>query len=289
MVLATTIVIAVPVILFLYLLLSRGVQFVRTGIQWIEEGKISDLLGLPVFERIESWYIGLFGESQSLRQQVISLTDSIAKGFVNSGVRLFGDAINLVSGFSIFVFVLFFLFRDGEAMAEAVRDLLPMKRSRTERIFKQINNVTQGVLLGTFLVSCIQGVLGGLGLMIVGIPGFVWGTAIGFSSMIPMVGTFLITIPVTVYLFLTGAYIKGAFFAVWAFAVVGGIDNILRPLFMHGRARMSPFFVFLGVIGGISYFGVSGLLYGPLAIALTMVIISIYRAEFSGVLRSNRK
>jgi predicted PurR-regulated permease PerM len=289
MVLSATIVIAVPVFMFLYLLLSQGVEFVRAGIQWIEAGKFGEMLDLPVFSKIENWYIGLFGESLSIRQQIVSLTESIAKGFVNSGLRLFGDAVNLVSGISIFVFMLFFLFRDGKGMADALRDLLPMRRAQTDRVFKQINNVTQAVLLGTFLVSCIQGVLGGIGLMIVGIPGLVWGTAIGFSSMIPMVGTFLITIPVTAYLFLTGAYWQGAFFAVWAFAVVGGIDNILRPLFMHGRAQMSPFFVFLGVFGGISYFGVSGLVYGPLIIALTMVVINIYRTEFSGVLRSNRR
>ncbi len=288
MVVLTTFVIVVPVFLFLVVLLTQGADFVRSGVEWLRQGRLQQLLDLEVVDKIERWYTDVFGRPPEIRNQLVALGEAAARGFVNGGMKLFGNTLDLISKFGIFVFVLFFLFRDGPEMIDALRDLLPMRRTQTDRIFAQINDVTQAVLLGTFLVSFIQGVLGAIGLLIVGIPALVWGTAIGFSSMIPMVGTFLITVPIIAYLFLTGSYWQGVFFVFWAFLVVGGIDNILRPFFMKGRARMSPFFVFLGVIGGISYFGVSGLLYGPMVIALTMVILRIYRVEFSGELDASR-
>jgi predicted PurR-regulated permease PerM len=289
MVLLATVVIALPLLAFLFLLIVQGVEFIRGGVVWISSGGLDRLSELPVFTTIEGWYSGVFAQSKPLGDQLVSMSESFAKGLVNSGVKFFGNTVTLVSRFGIFVFTLFFLYRDGPRMAENLRDMLPMRRRQTNRIFAQVKDVTHAVLLGTFLVALIQGALAAVGLAIVGVPGLVWGTAIGFSSMIPMVGTFLITAPMTVYLFTTGALWKGVFFGIWALLVVGGIDNLLRPLFMKGKARMSVFFVFLGVIGGISYFGMSGLIYGPLVIALTMVVLGLYRSEFSGMLKTNRR
>lgn len=288
-VLLSTVIIVVPVFVFLFLLLSEGAKFARLGIEWIGEGRILELLDHPVVTRLETWMDDVFGDTVDLRQQLLAVSERIGVSFVNAGVKLFGNAVDLISDFGIFVFVLFFLYRDGDRMIDSFRRLLPMRRSQTDRIFAQVNHVTRAVLFGTFLVALIQGALGGIGLAVVGIPALVWGTAIGFSSMIPIVGTFLITAPVTAYLFISGSYWQGAFFSVWALVVIGGIDNILRPLFMKGRAQMSPFFVFLGVIGGVSYFGMSGLIYGPLIIALTMVVLTIYRSEFASDLRRSRR
>ena len=167
-------------------------------------------------------------------------------------------------------------------MAQGLKDVLPMRPAQKQAIFERIRDVTRAVVFGTFVIAIIQGVLGGVGLAIVGIPGLIWGTVLGFSSMIPIVGTGLVSVPAVGYLVATGQLWQAVFFALWAFVLVGGVDNYLRPFLMQGRAAMSPFYIFLATIGGISFFGLPGLVYGPLVIGFTAVMFYVYGVEFGG-------
>ena len=118
-----------------------------------------------------------------------------------------------------------------------------------------------------------------------GLPGLVWGTVMAFASMIPVIGTGLVTFPAIVYLFAAARYWQAIFFTLWAFVLVGGIDNYLRPFLMKDGARMSPFYIFLAVIGGLAVFGIPGIVYGPLIIGFTGIVIYLYRSEYRGELR----
>jgi predicted PurR-regulated permease PerM len=140
--------------------------------------------------------------------------------------------------------------------------------------------VGRSVLLGGFLTMLCQGVAGAIGFAIVGIPAFFWGTVLGFSSLVPVVGTALVWIPAVAYLAAVGE-IKGAIFlSLWSIVVVGSIDNFLRPFLMRGEGKMSTLYLFLAIIGGVKYFGMAGILYGPLILGLASVMLAIYRVEY---------
>jgi predicted PurR-regulated permease PerM len=277
-------IILIPVSGFLLLLFTQGASLLRDVSSRLEEDAQGSLLDLPILEDLQSLIErtlpGAEVQGTSVSEQLAGVVDSAVQFLVNNGVMVFGNVADVVAKFFILLFLLFYLVRDGSTMAERLRELLPLREDQTTRIFDKITDVTRAVVFGTFAVAALQGVLGGVGFRIVGLPGLVWGTVIGVSSLIPIVGTGLVTVPAIVYLFLNELYWQSIFFAVWATVLVGGVDNYLRPFFMRGQARMSPFYIFLAIVGGLATFGLSGLIFGPLIIAIAIVVVEIYREEY---------
>ena len=107
-----------------------------------------------------------------------------------------------------------------------------------------------------------------------------------FASLIPVVGAAIIWIPAAVYLFVSGQWGYGLFLVLWFSVVVGLLDNLIRPLFMKGPANMSTLLIFFSIMGGLNYFGLIGLLYGPLIFGLTTVLLYIYSLEFQPLLNN---
>ena len=134
--------------------------------------------------------------------------------------------------------------------------------------------------MGTFVTAIAQGAAGGIAFTIAGLPGLFWGMVMAFASLIPMVGTALIWIPAAVYLLIWVHWGWALFLVIWCVVLVGGIDNILRPLFMQGSAKMSTLLIFFSILGGINLFGLLGILYGPLIFGLAMILLYIYDLEF---------
>jgi predicted PurR-regulated permease PerM len=99
-----------------------------------------------------------------------------------------------------------------------------------------------------------------------------------------VVGTALIWLPAAIYLMITGDWGWGIFLVIWGVAVVGSIDNFLRPLFMQGSSSMSTVIIFFSLLGGIHAFGLMGLLYGPIIFTITLVLFRLYEQEFQGFL-----
>jgi len=277
-------IVVVPVSAFLLLLFTQGASLLRELSAQLEQGGTGGLLDLPFLHRMQELIERTLPEADlagfSLGEQLAGFADSAVQYLVRNGVAIFGNIADVVAKFFILLFLLFYLVRDGERMVERLRGLLPLREAQTTRIFAKIQDVTRAVVFGTFAVAALQGLLGGIGFVIVGLPGLIWGTVIGVSSLIPVVGTALVTVPAILYLFVNELYWQTAFFTVWATVLVGGVDNYLRPFFMRGQAQMSPFYIFLAIVGGLTTFGLSGLVFGPLVVALAIVVVEIYRDEY---------
>ncbi|MFW5684974.1 MAG: AI-2E family transporter [Spirochaetota bacterium] len=276
--------ILIPASGFMLLLFTQGASLLRDLSDRLDEGMETSLLEFPMLERlqslIETRLPDASNDGASLSEQLSGVADSAVQFLVSNGVTIFGNIADVVAKFFILLFLLFYLVRDGASMVARLRDLLPLRDEQTSKIFDKVRDVTRAVVFGTLAVAALQGLLGGIGFRIVGLPGLVWGTVIGVSSLIPVVGTGLVTIPAVAYLFFNELYWQSAFFTIWAAVLVGGVDNYLRPFFMRGQARMSPFYIFLAIIGGLATFGLSGLVFGPLIIAIAIVVVEIYREEY---------
>ena len=178
------------------------------------------------------------------------------------------------------LFVLFFLLRDHDTIIAAIRHILPLSRSQEDKLLEEVEKVSKSAVMGSFLTAIAQGFAGGIGMWLAGFQGLFWGTMMGFASFIPVVGTALIWIPAAIFLFLTGDTTWGIFLTIWSVAVVGSIDNLLRPFLMQGSAGMNTLMIFFSLLGGLHLFGLIGLIYGPLIFAITMVLFNIYEEEF---------
>jgi predicted PurR-regulated permease PerM len=175
------------------------------------------------------------------------------------------------------LFVLFFVLRDGPAMAQQVVTLLPIEGQRRTLLQRHLTDMTRAVFLGLGLTAVAQGVLLGVGFWIAGLPSpLVFGVLGVILALVPMVGPALLWIPGAIWLATRGETGYAIFLALWGSIVVGLVDNLLRPLLISGRAEVPTLAVFVGVIGGLAAFGFIGLFLGPIVLGL---LIALFRFE----------
>ncbi len=144
-----------------------------------------------------------------------------------------------------------------------------------------MRTVTQAVLYGQVLTAVIQGALGGLGLLVLGVPNALfWGAMMMITAFVPVLGTPLIWVPAGVGLIMDGAITRGALLLAYGVIVVMNIDNFLRPRLVSERAKVHPVLILIGVLGGLRVFGFIGMLVGPLILALLVALIKFYEQNY---------
>ncbi len=203
------------------------------------------------------------------------------------GTALYGLLPNVVGGAGRFAFgvlllflMLFVLLLRGPELLEMLIQILPIGESRSRRILGRLERTIQGVFLGSITTALIQGTVAGVGFWLLGFQNqLVWAVLVAGAGLIPIVGTGLILVPATVYLAFTGQGAEAIAMAAIT-AVVGTVDNLVKPLLIHERAAVHPLLVFIGIFGGLSTLGGMGLLYGPLLVACLTEMVRIYRLEF---------
>lgn len=210
----------------------------------------------------------------------------VSSGFLVSQVKGIAQNVFLFAlNFIVALFTLFFFLRDGRDFCYRVRRLLPMDQDHQERLFNNIVGSVFAVVHGCLVVAMLQGLLAGLAYWILGVPfAILWGVATAFTALLPVGGSTLVTIPVTVYLFLEGETLKGFILLGWSLGVVGTIDNVLKPLFIGSRLRLPVLFLFFGILGGMALFGALGLVLGPVLLALLAALLDLYLEEY-GIVR----
>ena len=291
-----TLVVVLPLTFTLFSLLQQGVQAFNGIYDWVAAGEYKTLLETPWIVKIsgytqkylpdvEKFFPDFHLEDLQLDKILLQFSSSVGKNLLNQGGHLVGNITSLIVQSFLMLFTFFFMVRDQEKMFEAALHLIPLSHSQEEQILDKIQSVAKSAILGTLITAIAQGFAGGIAFHIANLPGLFWGTMIAFASLIPVVGTTLIWIPASLYLFISGHWGYSLFMVLWCALIVGSIDNFIRPLFMKGSGQnMSTLVIFFSLIGGINYFGLIGLLYGPMLVGLTMVLLYIYSLEFKSFL-----
>ncbi|MCC6850419.1 MAG: AI-2E family transporter [Deltaproteobacteria bacterium] len=205
--------------------------------------------------------------------RIVAQVTSVAK---NVAVFLFD--------FTIMVFTLFFLFRDGERMYRALRDMIPMDPAHKDAIFSVLYQTLSAVTQGMVATAVAQGVLTWVALWALGLPYTAFlGVAAGVLSLVPFVGAAGVWIPCTVYLAASGDVFRALILLAYGSVVISMVDNVLRPLLIGGQTRLPTLFLFFGILGGVQVYGVLGLFLGPVLLAIAIAFIRIYQEQFATV------
>lgn len=202
-------------------------------------------------------------------------------------VWLVGFGANVLSGIARFVVdalitfvVVFFLFRDGAQWAYRAGTFLPLSPEQVARLYRNISDTIIANVYGILSVGVAQGVAVGVALRIMGMQSsLLLGLATGFASIIPVVGSALVWVPVTIYLLVTGSLGKGLFLLVYCIVVVSSIDNIIRPWVVGGRVELHPLVLLFFIFGGVEAFGFLGLFLGPVVASVLAGLFDILREE----------
>jgi predicted PurR-regulated permease PerM len=194
------------------------------------------------------------------------------------GVAFLG-AVGTVLAFTVMLFILFFVIRDGRAMARLGSSLVPLKANQREALATRLASVTRAVVRGTALTSMIQGLLLGIGFAVVGLPApVVFGVLAAVLSVVPFGGTALVWVPALLTLLVQGRYGQAVGILVVGI-IVSSVDNFIKPMLISGGSPLPTLAVFIGVLGGLAAFGLVGLFLGPVVIALVLALIEFTREQ----------
>lgn len=267
-----------------------GISFVHQGLQAgaaVQHGLENG--GLSRFDRFWEWLTahmpGLTPQSLSqLLHRAIEATATLLATKI--GVLLRNLAI-FIFDLIVTIIAMFYFFRDSAKIMTRLRQVLPFDRDSREEVVAKSRELIFASVTMTLAVAAIHGVAGGLSFAIVGITAPVfWGVAIAFFSLLPVVGDLVIWIPAIIAEIVGGHWGKAILLAVIITIVAGVIDNLIRPLFLSGRARMNGLIIFIAVIGGMAVFGLLGIILGPIIVATFASLLDLYtgarhRAETS--------
>ncbi len=232
-----------------------------------------------LFGRFSAWIEARFGVD-TLGSQAF-----LIEQLKHSGERLLGASLNLmgnivgsiVKAFFV-VFTMYYLFRDGEKIVDKLPLVLPLTGEQSEAIIARTQEVVSASVYGIVTIATLQGLLGGIAFWVLGIPSPVlWAVLMAFVCMIPVAGSFLVWLPLSIYLLANGYWAKGVSLIVWGALVISTIDNFLRPKLIRNQTKLHELFVFFSVLGGISVFGLLGIVLGPVVLAVTLGLLQTFQ------------
>ncbi len=254
-----------PVISFLGLIANEGQDMAAEVIR-------SPLLGRLRELRVGTYDVGAQLESAS--SQIISWLGGSALSAVGTATRL---GIQLTITF----FGLFYLLVAPSGAWSGIRPFIPFSQHNAEILRERFRDVTISTLVGTGLTAVVQGAFVGLAFWVTGLSNALfWGVVTVIVAVLPVVGSGLIWGPGVAALALDGRYGWAIALAIWGVLVVGNVDNVIRPMVFRRWAQIHPFITVIGAFAGIRWFGLLGLLIGPLAISYFFELIRMYRAEY---------
>jgi predicted PurR-regulated permease PerM len=220
----------------------------------------SDLQQFPWIARINTWLQAHADISaEQVQSWLVSGTREVMQRAASWGGSFFLGALGSLLAFAIMLFLLFFFLRDGDVMIARARRLIPLAEDRKDKLFSQLGAVTRAIVFGTTVTALLQGFLLGIGLA-------------ALLSLLPVGGAAFVWIPAVIWLFFDKHWGAGIFILIWG-CLLGGLDNVLRPILISGRARISALAVFVGVLGGIPAFGAIGVIAGPVVLSLVLALI----------------
>ncbi len=190
----------------------------------------------------------------------------------------------------LFVMILgvYYFFADGPVMIQTLLRLSPLETGRTRELIDQFDGVTRAVVMATLLSAVVQGLLAGVGFYFAGVGSVFLLTALAMLfALVPFVGTGLIWAPVCLWLFcVEGRATAAVLLAVYCLAVVSMVDNLVKPVVLHGRSNLHPLLALLSVLGGVQALGPIGILVGPMVVAFLQTLLNMVHTELGNITQS---
>ncbi len=235
------------------------------------------LVNSEILARLSSLRIGRFElgpQLATIGRELISWLGGNALGFIGTATRF---TLNLLFSF----FGLYYLLLNPEGAWHAVEPYIPFSKPNVEILRDRFRSVTAATVVGSGLTAVILGILVGLSFWITGLsdPVF-WGVVTVVFAILPVVGAGLVWGPAAITLFIRQQYPAAIFLLVLGVVVLPNVENLVRPVVFRRFSQIHPMITLVGAVAGVSYFGLLGLLLGPLALSYFFELIRMYQEEY---------
>ena len=276
-----------PLSVFLGIVVQQALTVSDQAIPWL-----SQHLGAASTYNVHEWLVRRFPtlaeympSQEQLLQNVATAAKTAGAFLVNFASRMTALTATFLLNLFVMLYAMFFFFKDGHKILERIFYYLPLSDEDETRMLARFTSITRATVKGTLVIGAIQGALAGLAFWVAGIDGAaLWGTVMTILSIIPGIGAPLVWVPVVIVLFLNGQYLTATLLLVWCAAVVGTIDNFLRPVLVGRDAKMPDLLILIGTLGGLFLFDPIGFIVGPIICGLFLTVWDIYGATFKEVL-----
>ncbi len=215
-----------------------------------------------------------------LHSMIVSATKKALGVILDYSTDILKNFFSFFFKLMLMVVTLFFFYRDGKSFVSRIWSLIHTGAEHKKSVNMAIKRILKGVLCGIILTSVIQGILGGVGFWLAGLPSpLLFGAIMTVCAVIPVVGTSLVWLPGVLYLLLQGQILYGVLLLAWCLAIVSSVDNIIRPVFISGMARIHMLAMIFGVLGGLLAFGFTGIVAGPVILAMPFLLLEEFRGN----------
>ena len=206
-----------------------------------------------------------------------SFLENLANLVVNSLSQIILQFPMVVLELVVVFFTFYFVLRDKEILLDYIKSLLPYSKEVEKKIFEQTKSITVSVLYGQVLVGSLQGVIISISLFLFNVPNALFLSLVAIiAAIIPVIGQLIVWIPVVILLLVSGNNFSA--FGVTIFGVVAStIDNLIRPMIVARKTQLHLAVILVGMTGGLFFFGILGLILGPLILAYLLIILEHYR------------
>ncbi len=241
-------------------------------------GALQSLQTSSVFSRVGQLRIG----SLQVGAELAKASGTIVSWLSARTFSFVGGATFAVLNLVIAFFGLYYLLRSEGQTWGVIREYIPFSFHTADALRDRFVSVTEATLLGTVLIAVVQGTLVGLGFWLTGLPSpLFWGTVTAFASILPVLGTALVWLPAVFVLLVQNRYGAAVAMVVIGAGIASNVDNLIRPLVYRRVSHIHPMITLVGAFAGVRFFGLLGLLLGPLAIAYLFELLRFYREEYS--------
>jgi predicted PurR-regulated permease PerM len=241
-------------------------------------------------ERVISFFTSRPEMTKTINEQVVETLN----GLVGNVKDIIIAIPNFILSMIFILFITFFMLIDGDKISDTLKKIVPLNRKHKNEMIKELKRTANSVLFGQIIVSLVQGITGSIGIFIgakifgISNPGFIiWGILMAIASLIPIVGTGLVWIPLGLVNIVKGLAADtmgpiwyGVYIMIWGAVAVANIDEFIRPKLVSQRANLHPVVVLISVFGGLHAFGFIGIFIGPIIISSLLNVIQIYRKEY---------
>ena len=246
----------------------------EAGVKNLREAAEGNSLLAPIFRWLDSRY-DLLTEAMLLARSAAGWASSTVSSVLSGSIWFLGQVATTL-------FVLFYFLRDGEMILKRLRSIIPLSTSETDGLFTRIAQMIRVSLGGKLVVAAIQGTLGGLMFGWLGLPAPIfWGCTMAVLSVFPVMGAFVVWVPAAIIFAVQGDWRHAAILTGWGVLIIHPVDNLLGPVLVGGRLHMHTLLTFFSVIGGIAAFGVSGVVLGPVVVAVVAALVELFEQSRS--------
>lgn len=285
----TCLLVALVIIAPLYLAFSLVFNESRDLVSYLskEDTRLEVIVskGLDNLSKIST--VGSFDLKNLISQEeIIRSLQSLTKNTLGILQSAYQSISHFFFALFIMFFSLFYLFIDGKKLAALVMKMSPLRDKYEKVIINKFNGIIKGTVRGNILIAIIQAVLSGF---------LFWGTGVtspaimgilaGFASFIPTLGTSLVWLPIGIVMLIIGHPFEGAIILILGASIISMIDNVVFPRIMKNDMELHPILILFSTLGGIIVWGVSGIIIGPIAVALFVVLWDVYGLEFKKQLK----